>query len=95
MAQRLTAAVRHGVERILKLMASDLDSVLTCLLELVKDLASLFNIRSLPLDAQPSIPGGHLNSQLFLQCLQEFEIVGVEILKRPCVVELKRLGFNH
>ena len=44
---------------------------------------------------QPAVSRRHFHSQFFFQGMKELEIVCVQILECPCVIELKRLGFNH
>jgi hypothetical protein len=76
-------------------MTPNLNPVLSGLLQLTKHFARLFDIRTLPFQAQPSIPSRHFHRQSFLQRLQKLEVIGVQVLERPRVVELKSLGFKH
>jgi hypothetical protein len=79
----------------LKFVPPYMDPVLARFLKLIKDFARLFDIRPFPFDAKPAIASGYFHCQLFLKLLQQLEIVGVQILERSRVIELKRLGFNH
>jgi hypothetical protein len=67
---------------------ADLHSSASGRIKLIKNAPGFVDVSALAFETQPAIPGSDFDLQLFFERLQQFEIVGVQILYCATVLKL-------
>ncbi len=92
---RVRLRLRHRAQRIKKLVLADRQAALPPAIELLENAARhLYPIR-LALDAQPAFARRHFHPELFLERLQQLEVVRVERLQNATALELESFSCAH